>query len=320
MAVITKGARVWVAGHNGLVGSGVARRVASTGAELLTVNRSDLDLRRQSDVEAWMAQHKPDVVIIAAAVVGGILANRTRPAEFLSDNLLIETSIINSAHEQGVKRLVFLSSSCVYPRLAEQPIAENSMLTGPLEPTNEWYAVAKIAGQKLCDALRRQYGRDYISLVPATIYGPGDNFDLEGGHVLPTLMRRFHEGKQTGAPEIALWGTGSPIREFLHVDDLADAVVFAADNYVEEGPLNVPALAETSIRDLAAMMQEVTGYKGKLAYDTSKPDGMPRKVVDGSRLNALGWRPSTALREGLRAMYDWYCDRLERGLPVRGHP
>lgn len=319
MSVIAKGARVWVAGHNGLVGSGVARRVAATGAELLTVNRSDLDLRRQSGVEAWMVKHKPDVVIIAAAVVGGIQANRTRPAEFLSDNLLIETNIINAAHDLDVAKLVFLSSSCVYPRLAEQPIAESSMLTGPLEPTNEWYAVAKIAGQKLCDALRRQYGRDYISLVPATIYGPGDNFDLAGGHVLPSLMRRFHEAKQADAPEIEMWGTGSPIREFLHVDDLADAVVFATENYTEEGPLNVPALAETSIRDLAAMMQDITGYKGKLAYDTSKPDGMPRKVVDGSRLNALGWRPNTPLHEGLRTMYAWYCDRLERGLPVRGH-
>ena len=241
MSVIAKGARVWVAGHNGLVGSGVARRVGATGADLLTVNRSDLDLCRQGDVEAWVAKHKPDVVIIAAAVVGGILANRMRPAEFLSDNLLIETNIINAAHKQGVKKLVFLSSSCVYPRLAEQPIAESSMLTGPLEPTNEWYAIAKIAGQKLCDALRRQYGCDYVSLVPATIYGPGDNFDLEGGHVLPALMRRFHEAKQAGAPEIAMWGTGRPIREFLHVDDLADAVVFAANHCAEEGPLNVPA-------------------------------------------------------------------------------
>lgn len=318
MAKIGGGTRVWVAGHNGLVGSGISRRVAATGADVIKADRGELDLRRQGDVESWMIKHNPDVVIIAAAVVGGILANRTRPAEFLSENLLIGTNIINAAHAIGVKKLVFLSSSCVYPRLADQPIAESSMLTGPLEPTNEWYAVAKIAGQKLCDALRRQHGRDYISLVPATIYGPGDNFDLEGGHVLPALMRRFHEAKKSNAAEIAIWGSGGPIREFLYVDDLADAVVFAAEHYAEEGPLNVPALAEISIRDLAAMMQVITGYRGKLVYDTSKPDGMPRKVVDGSRLKALGWTPRTTLHEGLRATFAWYCNRLERGLPVRG--
>jgi GDP-L-fucose synthase len=316
--VIGKGTRVWVAGHGGLVGGAIARRLEKEGAHLLTVSRAELDLRRQGDVEGWMRANRPEVVIAAAAVVGGIEANRTRPVDFLADNLAIELNIINGAHAVGVRKLVFLSSSCVYPRLAEQPVVESAMLTGPLEPTNEWYAVAKIAGQKLCDAYRRQHGCDFISLVPATVYGPGDNFDLKGGHVLPSLLRRFHEAKAAGQPEVVLWGTGSPLREFLHVDDLADAVLFCARHYAEEGPINVPALTETSIKELAERIARVVGYQGRLSHDTSKPDGMPRKVVDGRRINEMGWKPKTSLDDGLAATYAWFKACLDEGHPVRG--
>jgi GDP-L-fucose synthase len=316
---IGKASRVWVAGHGGLVGGAIAGRIAKEGAEVLTASRAALDLRRQADVEAWMDQHRPDTVIIAAAIVGGIQANRTRPTEFLYDNLMIEANIIHAAHAAGVGKLVFLSSSCVYPRLAPQPVSEMALLTGPLEPTNEWYAVAKIAGQKLCDAMRRQYGRDFISIIPATIYGPGDNFDLEGGHVLPSLMRRFHAAKVAGQDEVRLWGTGSPVREFLYVEDLADAVLFLIDHFADEGAINVPAPKETSIAELASLLAAIVGYSGRIAYDPSKPDGMPRKVVDGNRILAMGWKPRTTLAEGLQKTYRWYIRQLESGAPIRGH-
>lgn len=313
-----QGARVWVAGHTGLVGSAIVRRLAGGDCELLQVDRGELDLRCQGAVKAWMRNARPDVVIVAAATVGGIQANRTRPADFLHDNLMIASSIIEGAHQSGVRKLTFLSSSCVYPRLAAQPIAESAMLTGELEPTNEWYAVAKIAGQKLCDAYRRQHGSDFISIVPATIYGPGDNFDLEGGHVLPSLLRRFHQAKIDRAPSLTLWGSGSPVREFLYVDDLADAVVFLTGRYAEEGPINVGALAPTTIRELATAIALTVGYEGRIDFDTSKPDGMPRKLVDASRMEALGWQPSTPLEAGLETTYRWLLDRLASGAPVRG--
>lgn len=311
-------ARVWVAGHTGLVGSAIVRRLAAAGCELVRADRAELDLRRQDAVKAWMRESRPDVVIVAAATVGGILANRTRPADFLHDNLMIASSIIEAAHDTGVRKLTFLSSSCVYPRLAPQPISESALLTGELEPTNEWYAVAKIAGQKLCDAYRRQHGRDFISIVPATIYGAGDNFDLESGHVLPSLLRRFHEAKVAHAGSVTLWGSGSPVREFLYVDDFADAVAFITANYAQEGPINVGAPATTSIRELATAIAHTVGYEGQIAFDTTKPDGMPQKFVDASRLSALGWRATTPLETGLEKTYRWLSDRLASGAPVRG--
>ncbi len=311
-------ARVWVAGHTGLVGSAIARSVAAQGCELLRADHAELDLRRQDAVKAWMRNSRPDVVIVAAATVGGIQANRTRPAEFLHDNLMIVSSIIEGAHECAVRKLTFLSSSCVYPRLAPQPIAELAMLTGELEPTNEWYAIAKIAGQKLCDAYRRQYGSDFISIVPATIYGPGDNFDLESGHVLPSLLRRFHQAKVEQSASVTLWGSGAPVREFLYVDDFADAVVFLTERYAQEGPINVGAPAPTSIRELATAIARTVGYEGRVAYDTTKPDGMPRKFVDASRMKSLGWQPTTPLEAGLEKTYRWLVDHLASGAPVRG--
>jgi GDP-L-fucose synthase len=314
------GARVWVAGHAGLVGSAIVRRLAEEGCDLLRADRAALDLRCQSAVKAWMEKARPDVIVVAAATVGGILANRTRPADFLHDNLMIASAIIEAAHATGVRKLTFLSSSCVYPRLAPQPIAESTMLTGELEPTNEWYAVAKIAGQKLCDAYRRQHGRDFISIVPATIYGPGDNFDLESGHVLPSLLRRFHEAKAARATSVTLWGSGSPVREFLYVDDFADAVAFVTASYAQEGPINVGAPTTTSIRELAAAIARTVGYEGQIAYDTTKPDGMPRKFVDASRLRQLGWQATTPLATGLETTYRWLTDRLASGAPVRGWP
>jgi GDP-L-fucose synthase len=311
-------ARVWVAGHTGLVGSAIVRRLAAEGCKTLQVERAALDLRQQSAVNAWMRTSRPDVVIVAAATVGGILANRTRPADFLHDNLMIVSSIVEAAHATGVRKLTFLSSSCVYPRLAPQPTAESAMLTGELEPTNEWYAIAKIAGQKLCDAYRRQHGSDFISIVPAAIYGPDDNFDLEGGHVLPSLLRRFHEAKVAGAGSVTLWGSGSPVREFLYVDDFADAVAFLTAKYSQEGPINVGAPAATSIRELAAAIARTVGYAGQIVYDTTKPDGMPRKVVDASRLKKLGWQPTTPLQVGLERTYRWLTQQLGSKAPVRG--
>jgi GDP-L-fucose synthase len=311
-------ARVWVAGHTGLVGSAIARRLVAEGCRMLQVERAALDLRRQDAVKAWMRQSRPDVVIVAAATVGGILANRTRPADFLHDNLMIVSSIVEAAHETGVRKLTLLSSSCVYPRLAPQPTPESAMLSGELEPTNEWYAIAKIAGQKLCDAYRRQHGSDFISIVPAAIYGPGDNFDLEGGHVLPSLLRRFHEAKRAGAASVTLWGSGSPVREFLYADDLADAVAFLTAKYSQEGPINVGAPTATSIRELAGAIARTVGYEGQIVYDTTKPDGMPRKVVDATRLKILGWQPTTPLQTGLDRTYRWLTQQLASKAPVRG--
>lgn len=311
------GKRVWVAGHRGMVGSAIARRLASENCEIITVGRDQVDLRRQADVEDWMAQSKPDAVFLAAATVGGIQANDTRPAEFLYDNLAIETNIIEGARRIGVEKLMFMGSACIYPRLAEQPMAEDALLTGPLEPTNEAYAVAKIAGIKLCSAYRRQYGCDFISAMPNNLYGPGDNFDLRSSHVIPALMRKAHEAKTAGDPTMTVWGSGTPLREFLHVDDLADAAVFLMQQYSGETHLNIGTGEEISIRDLATTIAAAVGYEGKLVFDADKPDGAPRKLLDVSRISGMGWRSSTKLTDGLRMTYEWYLASDDtRGVPA----
>ncbi|MGO9237518.1 MAG: GDP-L-fucose synthase [Methylocella sp.] len=299
--------RIWVAGHRGMVGSAIMRRLEGEDAEILTVDRRDVDLREQDAVRQWVARAKPDVIILAAAKVGGILANDSYPADFLFDNLVIETNVIQAAHLADVEQLVFLGSSCIYPKFAPQPIKEDALLTGPLEPTNEWYAVAKIAGIKLCQAYRRQYGRRYISIMPCNLYGLNDNFDLSTSHVLPALIRKFHAAKTDGKTEVVVWGTGTPMREFLYVDDLADAVVFLMDRYDGSEPINCGAGSDVSIRQLAETVGRVTGFEGKLVFDTSKPDGTPRKLMDSSRLAALGWRPKTGLEEGIRDVYRWFA-------------
>jgi GDP-L-fucose synthase len=304
------GRRIYIAGHRGMVGSAIVRRLAREDCEILTVGRENLDLRRQADVESWLINHRPDVVVIAAAVVGGIHANATRPAEFIYDNLLIEANLVHGAYKAGVTKLLLLGSNCVYPRHAPQPLKEEYLLTGPLEPTNEWYAIAKIAGIKLCDAYRRQYGCDFISAQPASLYGPFDNFDLSGGHVLPALMRRLHEAKLSSVEEVEIWGSGRPLREFLHVDDLADAVMFLMKHYSAEGQINVGGGQEISIHDLAKTLAEVTGFRGHLAFNPEKPDGMPRKLLGVTKLNALGWRPTIGFIDGLAATYQWFLENI----------
>ncbi|PWC88061.1 GDP-L-fucose synthase [Azospirillum sp. TSH100] len=308
-----RGKRVWVAGHRGMAGSAIVRRLRKEGCDVLTVGRDVMDLRRQADVEAWMAETRPEVIFLAAATVGGIHANSTRPAEFLYDNLVIETNIVHSAYRCGVKKLVLLGSSCIYPRLAPQPMSEDLLLTGPLEPTNEWYAVAKIAGIKLCQAYRRQYGCDFIAAMPTNLYGPGDNFDLQQGHVAAALIAKIHQAKRTGAETVELWGTGAPLREFLFVDDLADALVFLAERYSGEEHVNVGTGIETSIRGLAELIAEVAGWSGHFRFDSSKPDGSPRKLMDNSRIAAMGWTAPTNLRDGFAQAYRWYVDNLPAG-------
>src|ERR1700730_10297343 len=295
--------RIWVAGHRGMVGSAILRRLARENAEVLTLGRQDVDLREQLDVRRWVAWAKPDVIILAAAKVGGILANDSYPADFLFDNLAIETNVIQAAHLANVEQLVFLGSSCIYPKFAPQPIKEEALLTGPLETTNEWYAIAKIAGIKMCQAYRRQYGRRYISVMPCNLYGRNDNFDLSTSHVLPALVRKFHVAKTAGEPEVVVWGTGTPLREFLYVDDLADAVVFLMDRYDCGEPINCGTGSDVSIRQLAEMIGRVAGFEGKLVFDIAKPDGTQRKLMDSSRLAALGGRPKTSLEEGVNEVY-----------------
>ncbi|QCG93213.1 GDP-L-fucose synthase (plasmid) [Azospirillum sp. TSA2s] len=314
------GKRVWVAGHRGMAGSAILRRLAGEGCEVLTADRATLDLRRQEEVERWVAQQRPDLVFVAAATVGGILANATRPAEFLYDNLVIETNIIHAAYRTGVGKLVFLGSSCIYPRLAEQPMREDALLTGPLEPTNEWYAVAKIAGIKLCQAYRRQYGCDFIAAMPTNLYGIGDNFDLQGGHVAAALLAKIHRAKAEGLDSVEIWGTGTPKREFLFADDLADGLVHLAKHYSDEPHVNIGTGSEVSIRELADLVADVVGYPGRFQYDTSKPDGTPRKLLDVSRMTALGWTAPTSLRDGFAATYCWYLERLAGGADLRGQP
>ncbi|MDO6413673.1 GDP-L-fucose synthase [Sphingomonas sp. BIUV-7] len=297
---------IWVAGHRGMVGSAITRHLRTLGRRVITVDRSELDLRSQAAVEAWMQQNQPSSIIFAAAKVGGILANDTLPADFLYDNLCIQTNTINAAHLAGVNRLVFLGSSCIYPKMANQPIREDSLLTGPLEPTNEWYAVAKISGLKLCQAYMRQFGRKYVSVMPCNLYGPGDNFDLQSSHVLPALIRKFVAAKRNNSPDVEIWGTGTPLREFMHVDDLASAVVHCHDTYFGYEHINCGSGEEVSIRGLAEVIAEAIEYTGQLRFDGSKPDGTPRKVMDSQRLRATGWAPRISLLEGVRSTLDWY--------------
>ena len=296
------GKRVWVAGHNGMVGSALVRRLASEDCEVLVADRDTLDLTDQRAVLGWMHSHRPQAVFLAAAKVGGILANDSLPVDFLRDNLLIETAVFTGAESVGVEKLLFLGSSCIYPRDAAQPITEEALLTGPLEPTNEWYAIAKIAGIKLAQAYRRQYGCDYISAMPTNLYGPGDNYDPSGSHVLPALIRKVHEAKTSGAP-VQIWGTGAPLREFLYVDDCADACLHLMQHYSGEGHINVGAGQEIAIIDLARLVMEVVGYEGEIVTDPSKPDGTPRKLMDGTKLAALGWEPQVSLRDGIARSY-----------------
>lgn len=301
-----KPTRIFVAGHRGMVGSALLRRLARENADLVTASRSEVDLRDADAVRLFLETQKPDAIILAAAKVGGILANDSYPAEFLRDNLVIEANVIHEAHRAGIDRLVFLGSSCIYPKFAPQPIKEEALLTGPLEPTNEWYAIAKIAGIKLCEAYRRQYGRRYVSVMPCNLYGPNDNFDLQTSHVLPALIRKFHEAKLAGYDEVVVWGTGTPLREFLHVDDLADGTVFVMKNYDGAEPINCGAGSDLSIRALAEKIGRAVGFKGGLVFDTSKPDGTPRKLIDSSRINALGWMPKIDLDEGIAGTYQWF--------------
>ena len=298
--------RVYVAGHNGLVGSAICRRLERDGVKPIVAERAAVDLMDTAAVDAWFKANAVDQVYLAAAKVGGIKANDTYPAEFLRNNLVIQNNVIHAAWRAGVRKLLFLGSSCIYPAHAEQPIREDCLLTGPLEPTNEWYAIAKIAGLKMCQAYRKQYGFDAISVMPTNLYGPGDNFDLETSHVLPALIRRIHEAKERGAGSVEVWGTGKPLREFLHVDDLADACVFLMESYSSPETINVGWGKDISIAELAKLVKKTVGYDGALDFDSSKPDGTPRKLLDTSRLTALGWQPSIPLEQGVASTYDWY--------------
>ncbi len=304
------GKRVWVAGHRGMVGSSMVRRLERENCEILTSTRQDADLSRQTEVEAWMEKNKPQAVFIAAATVGGILANSTRPAEFIHDNLTIETNIIHSAWKSGVEKLLFLGSSCIYPREAPQPMKEEYLLTGPLEPTNQWYAIAKIAGIKMCEAYRNQYGCDFISAQPTNLYGPGDNFNLEYGHVIPALIRKAHDATVAGAKEFTVWGSGRPKREFLYVEDLADALVFLMKEYSDDIHINIGSGEEVTIAELAALVAEIVGFKGHVGFDAEKPDGSPRKLVDIGKINEMGWSPKTSLEDGLAETCEWYLENL----------
>jgi GDP-L-fucose synthase len=302
------GKRIWVAGQRGMVGSALARRLERSGCELVPDRAERMDLRRQADVEQWLSDTRPDAIVIAAARVGGILANDSRPVDFLEDNLLIETNIIGTAHRLGVERLLFLGSSCIYPRLAEQPIREDALLTGPLEPTNEWYAIAKIAGIKLTQAYRRQYGRDYISAMPTNLYGPNDNFDLQSSHVLPALLRKAHEAQASGADSMTIWGSGTPRREFMHVDDCADALAFLLEYYSGAEHVNVGTGSDITIGELASLIAGVVGFEGTVELDASRPDGTPRKLLSSEKLLGMGWAPRIALEDGIRDTYRWFLD------------
>ncbi|WP_424934296.1 GDP-L-fucose synthase [Amaricoccus macauensis] len=311
MSYELKGKRVWVAGHRGMVGGAVVRRLESEDCEVITAGREVVDLVDQKAVHDWMAKAKPDVVILAAAKVGGIQANNIYPVDFLYDNLMIEANIVHASHKADVERLLFLGSSCIYPKHAPQPIPEAALLTGPLEPTNEWYAIAKIAGIKLVQAYCKQYGRDWISVMPTNLYGPGDNYDLETSHVLPALLRKFHEAKKRGDKEVVIWGSGTPLREFLHCDDLADAVVFLLRKYSGYEHVNVGSGVEVSIRELAETIAEVVDYQADLTFDTSKPDGTPRKLMDSSRLHSMGWDHSISLKDGIRHAYSKFSIKTD---------
>jgi GDP-L-fucose synthase len=317
------GCRVYVAGHRGMVGSALVRRLATVDCEIVTASRGELDLLDGKAVSRFLAEVKPDVVIVAAAKVGGIHANNTYPAEFIYQNLAISLNIVHASYEAGVRKLLYLGSSCIYPRMAQQPIVEDELLAGPLEPTNQWYSVAKIAGIKLCQAYRRQYGADFISVMPTNLFGLGDNYHPEDSHVVAALLRRFHEAKMVDAPRVVVWGTGRPRREFLYVDDLADACVFVLDHYSGELQLNVGAGVDTTIAEFAQLVAEVVGYAGEITFDPSRPDGTPRKLLDVSKLKALGWTAKTPLQAGLAAAYADFLsgggrERLDDGLYGRG--
>ncbi|MEV6110281.1 GDP-L-fucose synthase [Streptomyces sp. NPDC051940] len=310
--LLRAGARVFVAGHRGLVGSAVTRRLTDEGYDVLTRTRAELDLRDAERTAAFLAEVRPDAVVLAAAKVGGIMANDTYPVQFLQDNLRIQLSVIAGSHAAGVGRLLFLGSSCIYPKLAPQPIREDSLLTGPLEPTNSAYAIAKIAGIEQVQSYRRQYGASYISAMPTNLYGPGDNFDLETSHVLPALIRRFHEAKAHGRDEVVLWGTGTPRREFLHVDDLAAACELLLRVFDGDGPVNVGCGEDLTIRELAETVRDVVGYPGRIAFDPARPDGTPRKLLDVSRMTSLGWQPKIALRDGIASVYaGWLAEQAQ---------
>jgi GDP-L-fucose synthase len=300
------GKRVWVAGHSGMVGAALVRRLQSEACEILTVTRREVDLRRQLQTEQWIEQNRPDAIILAAAKVGGILANDRAPADFLADNLQIEMNIIGAARQFRTPKLLFLGSSCIYPKLAPQPISEDMLMTGPLEPTNEWYAIAKIAGMKLAEACRRQDELDFISAMPTNLYGPQDNFDLNSSHVIPALIRKAHEAKVSGQQELIIWGTGRSLREFLHVDDCADALVLLLKTYSAARHINVGSGRDISIGDLAREVANVVGFKGEISFDHTKPDGMPRKLMSADQLRAMGWNPRISLTEGLADTYSWF--------------
>jgi GDP-L-fucose synthase len=311
---IHKDAKIYVAGHRGLVGSAIVRRLQAEGySDVITRTSRELDLREQQQVRQFFAEEKPEYVFLAAAKVGGILANESRPAEFIYDNLMIEANVIDAAYRSGVTKLLALGSTCIYPRLAPQPLTEDSLLTGPLEPTNQWYAVAKIAGIKLCQAYQRQYGCQFISAMPTNLYGPGDNFDLEASHVMPALIRKCHDAKMSGASSVTIWGTGKPQREFLHVDDCASACLFLMENYAAEDIVNIGVGEDVSIRRLAELVKETVGFQGDLVFDSTKPDGTPRKLVDVSRMREMGWKAEIGLERGLRMTYDWYLKQLSEG-------
>ncbi len=318
-AAINLDARIYVAGHGGLVGSAILRKLEAEGfTNVLTASRDQLDLRNQLEVSHWFKANRPEYVYLVAGTVGGILANSTRPAEFIYDNLMIHGTVVHAAHEYGAKKLLYLGSSCIYPRQATQPITEDQLLTGPLEPTNEWYAIAKIAGIKLCQAYRRQYGCNFISAMPTNLYGPGDNFDLTSSHVLPALIRKFHDSRSHSEPEVEVWGTGSPMREFLHVDDLADACLFLMNHYSADEHINVGTGLDLSIRELAETVRDIVNPAATLKFDSSKPDGTPRKVLDVSKLNDLGWSPAIDLDTGIRTTYAWFLEQQRTNSELRG--
>jgi GDP-L-fucose synthase len=306
MSYTLTGKRVWVAGHRGMAGSALARQLEAENCTILTVGRDGLDLRDAGAVNAWMTANRPQAVVLAAARVGGIVANETWPADFLFDNLAIESAIIHGAFQTDVEKLLFLGSSCIYPKFAPQPITEDALLTGPLEPTNEWYAIAKIAGIKLCQAYRRQYGRDFISAMPTNLYGPGDNFDLTSSHVIPALLRKAHEARQAGAKSMTIWGTGTPRREFLHVDDCAAALVFLLKTYSGDQHVNVGSGTDVTIDELARLVMQTVGFDGVLDHDTGKPDGTSRKLMSNDKLAGMGWAPRIPLETGLKTTYDWF--------------
>jgi GDP-L-fucose synthase len=301
-----EGKKIWVAGHRGMVGSAIVRRLEREGCEILTASRQDADLRDQRATMAWVERARPDAVFLAAAKVGGILANDTYPADFLYDNLMIEANVIEASHRSGVEKLMFLGSSCIYPKFAPQPITEEALLTGPLEETNQWYAIAKIAGIKLCDAYRRQHGADFISGMPTNLYGPGDNFDLNSSHVMPALIRKAHEAKLSGATEITVWGTGTPRREFLHVDDCADACVHLMKTHSAPGHINIGSGEDLTILELTQLVCDIVGFRGEIVHDLSKPDGTPRKLMSADKLRATGWSPKIELKDGIAAVYQWF--------------